>query len=230
MPQPTKVLLVEDDPNLGFLLQENLESHGYTVKLCTDGEQGKLAFFAEVWDLCLFDVMLPKKDGFTLALEIREKDQRVPIIFLTAKSLKEDRIEGLKIGADDYICKPFSMEELLLRIQAVLRRTGTSGAAVNGGVYQLGTFTFHVDEQRLYSESATYKLTTKESQLLHLLCKNRNAVLSREDALLTIWGEENYFTGRSMDVFISRLRKYLQSDDDVEIRTVHGTGFKLVVR
>ncbi|MCA9733755.1 MAG: response regulator transcription factor [Deferribacteres bacterium] len=230
MPQPTKILLVEDDPNLGFLLQENLESHDYTVKLCTDGVQGKEAFFAEQWDLCLFDVMLPKKDGFTLALEIREKNQHIPIIFLTAKSLKEDRIEGLKIGADDYICKPFSMEELLLRIQAILRRSSTTAATVNSGVYQLGIFTFHVDEQRLHSETTSHKLTTKESQLLHLLCKNRNAVLSREDALLTIWGEENYFTGRSMDVFISRLRKYLQPDENVEIRTVHGTGFRLVVR
>lgn len=225
-----KILLIEDDPNLGFILNENLELQGFKVKLCSDGEEGVAAYHQEVFDLCLIDVMLPKKDGFTLAREIRKTNQDIPIIFLTAKSLKDDRIEGFKIGGDDYITKPFSMEELVLRIQAVLKRTNPIAEHKGKNIFTIGKYTFDYDQQNLQISSKPQKLTSKESELLKLLCLHINDTLERELALKLVWGEDSYFNGRSMDVFISKLRKYLRADRNVEIVNVHGRGFKLVVR
>jgi DNA-binding response OmpR family regulator len=224
-----KILLIEDDPNLGFILNENLELQGFKVKLCADGEEGLAAYHRDQFDLCLIDVMLPKKDGFTLAREIRKTNRDIPIIFLTAKSLKDDRIEGFKIGGDDYITKPFSMEELVLRIQAVLKRT--KPAEHKGkNIFAIGKYTFDYEQQNLQIRSKLQKLTSKESELLKLLCMHVNDVLERELALKLVWGADSYFNGRSMDVFISKLRKYLQEDRNVEIMNVHGRGFKLVTR
>ncbi|MBI5215199.1 MAG: response regulator transcription factor [Ignavibacteriae bacterium] len=225
-----KILLLEDDPNLGFMLQENLELRGYEVKLCTNGDDGMKAYTAERFDLCLVDVMMPKKDGFTFAREVRERDQQTPLIFLTAKSLKEDRIEGLKIGADDYITKPFSMEELALRIQAVLKRSvAPSHHSHDGTTFTIGNYVFDYERQTLQIKNKKQKLTAKEAELLKLFCLHLNATLERELALKEIWGDDSYFNGRSMDVFISRLRSYLKSDSRIEILNVHGKGFKLVV-
>jgi len=227
--QRHKILLIEDDPNLGFILHENLELQGFAVKLCTDGEQSLAAYHREQFDLCLVDVMLPKKDGFTLAREIRKTNQGIPIIFLTAKSLKDDRIEGFKIGGDDYMTKPFSMEELVLRIQAVLKRSKPVENKTKS-VFTIGKYSFDYEQQSLAIGNKRQKLTSKESELLKLLCLHRNDTLERELALKMVWGEDSYFNGRSMDVFISKLRKYLQEDQTVEIMNVHGRGFKLVVR
>jgi DNA-binding response OmpR family regulator len=225
-----KILLIEDDPNLGFILQENLELQGYAVERCADGEAGLQAFLQQKFDLCLLDVMLPKKDGFSLARDIRKTSQELPIIFLTAKSLKEDRIEGFKIGGDDYITKPFSMEELALRIQAVLRRSkAMPQEKAAASVFQIGSFEFNAEKQTLQRDDKTQKLTAKEAELLRLLCLHVNEVLEREVALKLIWGEDNYFNARSMDVFVSKLRKYLAADESIEIRNVHGKGFRLRV-
>lgn len=225
-----KILLIEDDPNLGFILQENLELQGYAVERCADGEAGLQAFLKQTFDLCLLDVMLPKKDGFTLARELRKTSQEMPIIFLTAKSLKEDRIEGFKIGGDDYITKPFSMEELVLRIQAVLRRSKAAPfEKETASSFQIGSYIFNAEQQTLQHGEESQKLTAKEAELLRLLCLHMNEVLEREVALKLIWGEDNYFNARSMDVFISKLRKYLAADERIEIRNVHGKGFRLRV-
>jgi DNA-binding response OmpR family regulator len=226
-----QILLIEDDPNLGFILHENLELQGFRVNLCTDGEQGLVAYQSDKFDLCLIDVMLPRKDGFALAREIRQDNQDIPIIFLTAKSLKEDRIAGFKIGGDDYITKPFSMEELVLRIQAVLKRTKPAADEQKGRqIFAVGKFTFDYEQQSLQLGSRQQKLTSKESELMKLLCLHKNDTLERETALKLVWGEDSYFNGRSMDVFLSKLRKYLQEDKNVEIMNVHGKGFKLLVR
>lgn len=227
---PIKILLIEDDPNLGFILHENLEMQGYSATLCAGGEEGKKAYLQGNFDLCLIDVMLPKRDGFTLAAEIRKLDQDIPIIFLTAKSLKEDRIQGLKIGGDDYVTKPFSMEELLLRIQAVLKRyKGQSYSAEATRIFAIGEYEFDYDHQLLKVGDQSQKLTFKEAELLKLLCLHQNQILERELALNLIWGDDSFFNARSMDVFISRLRKYLKKDERVKIVNVHGKGFKLVV-
>jgi DNA-binding response OmpR family regulator len=225
-----KILLIEDDPNLGFILNENLELQGFEVKLCAEGEEGLAAYHRDQFDLCLIDVMLPKKDGFALAREIRKTNRDIPIIFLTAKSLKDDRIEGFKIGGDDYITKPFSMEELVLRIQAVLKRTKPAAERKGKNIFAIGRYTFDYEQQNLQISGKPQKLTSKEAELLKLLCLHVNEVLERELALKLVWGEDSYFNGRSMDVFISKLRKYLQEDRNVEIMNVHGRGFKLVVR
>jgi DNA-binding response OmpR family regulator len=224
-----KILLVEDDPNLGFLIEENLEMQGFAVQLCRDGEAGLAAFQQENFDLCLLDVMLPKKDGFELASEIRRHSQRLPIIFLTAKSLKEDRIEGFKLGGDDYVTKPFSLEELVLRIQAVLKRSAGAVDATSNR-HEIGEFIFDYEKQILQHGDKQQKLTAKEAELLNLLCLHKNEVLDRQAALKKIWGEDNYFNGRSMDVFISKLRKYLSGDARIEIKNIHGRGFKLIVK
>lgn len=226
-----KILLLEDDANLGFILQEHLEMEKYSVTLCTNGEEGSKAFRSCRYDLCLVDVMMPRKDGFAFAREIRKTDQQTPLIFLTAKSLKEDRIEGFKIGCDDYVTKPFSMEELMLRIRAVLKRAKAAPEPepVRGSV-QIGKFVFDHERQILRYKEEEKKLTSREADLLGLLCARMNNVLERDEALRTLWGNDSFFNGRSMDVFISRLRKYLQKDKKVEILNVHGKGFKLVVR
>jgi len=224
----TRILFVEDEPNLGYLIKENLEEQRFDVTHCSDGAQGRQLFFASSFDLCLFDVMLPEKDGFSLAREIRVVDKNIPIIFLTAKSLREDRIAGLKIGADDYITKPFSMEELVLRIQAILKRSGAVDAPIEVATHAIGSYQFKMAEQTLIYEREQRKLTYKEAELLRLLCVHKNALLQRDLALSVIWGESNFFNARSMDVFISRLRKYLAKDKRIEIVNVHGQGFRLI--
>ena len=225
-----RILLLEDDANLGQIVQEHLQMEGFAVTLCVDGEDGMKAFARERFDLCLVDIMMPRKDGFTFARELRERDQQTPLIFLTARSLKEDRIEGFKIGCDDYITKPFSVEELLLRIQAVLRRSASSQAAEpKPAIFAIGAFRFDSNRHILQHGTAEHKLTPKESDLLRLLCLKMNQTLTREEALREVWGDENYFSGRSMDVFVSRLRKYLRDDKRVEIMGIHGKGFRLIV-
>ncbi|WP_421828577.1 response regulator transcription factor [Larkinella sp.] len=223
-----KLLLVEDDPNLGMLLQEYLSSKGYDTDLATDGNQGWQRFVDNAYDLCLFDVMLPKKDGFSLAKEVRMSGRDVPIIFLTAKSMKEDTIQGFRIGADDYMTKPFSMEELLLRIQAILRRYHKTDEMQQPATYQIGSFSFDFAHQLLTRNGTDVKLTSKESALLKLFAQNKNQPLSRSFALKLIWGDDSYFNARSMDVYITKLRKYLKDDESVQIVNLHGEGFKLM--
>lgn len=226
----TRILLVEDDPSLGPLLQEYLDAKGFETKLAEDGQKGSELFFKGGYDLLLLDVMMPVKDGITLAKEIRLSDKNVPIIFLTAKSMKEDTIEGFNAGADDYITKPFSMEELLARVTAVLRRTNKLRSADTEEIsFKIGNYTFNSEKQVLQIGSNEHKLTTKESQLLRLLCVHKNDVLDRSFALKSIWQDDNYFNGRSMDVYIAKLRKYLKDDNKVEIINIHGKGFKLLV-
>ena len=222
----TKILLVEDDPNLGTILQDYLQVKGYEPELHRDGQQGLAAFQRQTYDLCLLDVMLPKLDGFELAREIRQLNARVPIIFLTAKAMKEDTIAGLKLGADDYLTKPFSMEELLLRIQAVLRRTQPPEPEQR--FFTFGLFTFDYDQRLLAQGETSEKLTSKEAELLKLLAQHVGQTVDRTHALKLIWKDDSYFNARSMDVYIAKLRKYLRSDETVEILTVHGQGFKLV--
>lgn len=225
----TKILLAEDDENLGPLLQAYLVAKLYDVDLFVNGQDAVQGFHASHYDLCILDVMMPLKDGFTVAREIRSLNKTMPIIFLTAKSLKTDVVEGFKVGADDYVTKPFNMEELLFRIDAVLRRTKLDVNAVQTAVYQIGAFTFDVFKQTLTCGNAQYKLTTKESELLRLLCDHANQILERNYALKTIWDDDNYFNARSMDVYITKLRKYLKDDPSVEIINVHGKGFRLVI-
>jgi two-component system, OmpR family, response regulator len=232
MSEKIKILLVEDDPNLSLVLQDYLEMLDYDIKLCKDGEEGLKAFKRHRFDLCIFDIMMPKKDGFSLAEDVREQNQTIPIIFLTAKSLKEDRIKGFQVGCDDYITKPFSTEELSLRIKAILKRcqiyqVDTADIDV---VFEIGIFSFDSKNMLLSSPDVEQSLTRKEAGLLKLLCQNKNQLLSREYALKAIWGENDYFIGRSMDVFIAKLRKYLKSDPNIVISNVHGTGFKLEVQ
>jgi DNA-binding response OmpR family regulator len=224
-----RVLLLEDDTNLGLVLQEHLQMNGFSVMLCANGEEGIAAFAKEEFDLCLVDIMMPKKDGFTFAREVRSQNQQVPLIFLTAKAMKEDKITGFRIGCDDYLTKPFSIEELLLRIEAVLRRSSPPTAAGGQVQFQIGSYLFDYQRQLLRRKEEDIKLTPTESELLRLLCSNLNRTLDRDKALREIWGNENYFTGRSMDVFISKLRKYLKDDSAVEIVSVHGKGYKLIV-
>ncbi len=226
----TKILLVEDDPSLGPLLQEYLEAKGFETKLAEDGKKGSDIFFKGSFDLLLIDVMMPVKDGLTLAKEIRLVDKNVPIIFLTAKSMKEDTIDGFAAGADDYITKPFSMEELMARVNAVLRRTNKVRSSESNDVnFFIGKYQFNSEKQILQHNAGEQKLTTKESQLLKLLCIHLNDVLDRTFALKSIWHDDNYFNGRSMDVYIAKLRKYLKNDAKVEIINIHGKGFKLLI-
>ncbi|NVN93943.1 MAG: response regulator transcription factor [Bacteroidetes bacterium] len=227
-----KILLVEDDPNLSLILVDYLELLTYETILCKDGVHGLSTFKSTHFDLCLLDVMMPKKDGFTLAEDIRKLNQEVPIVFLTAKSLKEDRIRGFKIGCDDYITKPFSTEELSLRIDAILKRCMIKSnlSLIEKQIsYNIGSFVFDYTNMTLVSPSTKYNLTRKEVDLLKLLCDNKNLLLKRETALKTIWGDDNYFIGRSMDVFITKLRKYLKEDPNISITNVHGAGFKLEI-
>jgi DNA-binding response OmpR family regulator len=224
-----RILLLEDDPNLGFMLQEHLELQGFDVSRYVNGEDGLLAWSRGGFDLCLVDIMMPRKDGFTVAREIRAKDRNVPIMFLTAKSMKEDRIEGFEIGGDDYVTKPFSMEELVLRIQAVLRRSSGGMQLQSGSEFTIGSIVFDHTRQMLVRGSWKQKLTAREADLLRLLCLNMNGTLEREAALKELWGDDTYFNGRSMDVFISKLRSYVKKDPAVGIINVHGRGYKLVV-
>ena len=227
MDEKLKILLCEDDENLGMLLREYLQAKGFTTELCADGELGYKAFLKTKFDICVLDVMMPKKDGFTLAKEIRNSNQEIPIIFQTAKTLKEDILEGFKIGADDYITKPFSMEELVFRIEAIIRRT-KGKKNKESTVYRIGQFTFDTQKQLLCLGDEQRKLTTKENELLALLCSHANEILQRDFALKTIWIDDNYFNARSMDVYITKLRKHLKDDPQIEIINIHGKGYKLI--
>jgi len=224
-----KLLIVEDDANLGHVLREYLEFKGYETVLCADGEIGSKTFHSDVFDLCILDIMMPKKDGFTLAREIRVSDKQIPIVFLTAKSMKEDTIEGFRLGADDFLTKPFSMEELLLRLKAILRRTTGNEKMKSGKTeFEFGNFYFESTKQILRCDGEEIKLTTKENELLRLLSLNMGQMLDRSTALKKIWHDDSYFNARSMDVYITKLRKHLKRDKNIQILTVHGHGFKLV--
>ncbi len=228
MEEKTRILLCEDDENLGMLLREYLQAKGFAADLYPDGDQGYKAFIKGKYDLCVLDVMMPEKDGFQVAQEIRNVNAEVPIIFLSARALKEDIFSGFKIGADDYITKPFSMEELVFRIEAILRRV-RGKRDKNITMYQLGKFMFDTQKQTLILGDKTTKLTTKESELLTLLCNHANEILERNYALKTIWIDDNYFNARSMDVYITKLRKHLREDPSIEIINIHGKGYKLIV-
>jgi two-component system OmpR family response regulator len=229
MEKRTSILLAEDDVNLGHLLQTFLKSKGFDVTLAQNGKIAFDKFNSDTYQFCIFDVMMPEMDGFTLAKEIREIDRKVPILFLTAKSMKEDKLEGFSIGADDYLTKPFAMEELLARITAIKRRTETTDSEVDQH-YLIGTIKYEPDIRLLHLKDEVKKLTTKENQLLKLLVKNKNEILDRQATLRAVWGDDNYFNGRSMDVYIAKLRKALKEDESIEIMNVHGKGFKLVVK
>ncbi len=223
-----KILLLEDDANLAFVLQEHLESEGFTVILKTNGEDGLSEAAKQRFDLCLVDVMMPKKDGFSFVKEFRKSDRETPAIFLTAKALKEDKVEGFTVGGDDYVTKPFSMEELMLRIRAVLRRSGRSSAEETGTIV-IGRFLFDANRQVLVLNKRTKKLTATEAQVLEILCRKRNEIVERGEMLKAIWGDDSYFNGRSLDVFVSKLRKALSADPAIEIKSVHGKGYRLVI-
>ena len=224
-----RILLCEDDPSLGRLLSDYLKAKGFQVTWAEDGVEGLKAFHRNTYDFIVLDVMMPRKDGFQVAEEIRLESRSVPILFLTARSTKDDTLEGFKAGADDYMTKPFSMEELVLRIQAILRRTAAlpeAGEEVTQ--FSVGLYAFDYTSQSLTLNDEVHRLTTKENELLFMLCKHKNALLERANALRNIWGDANYFNGRSMDVYIAKLRKHLKGDDRIEILNVHGKGFKLV--
>lgn len=227
MAKKLKILLIEDDPNLGTVLHEHLKMNDYEVVLCTNGEEALKVWKQEKFDLCLADIMMPKMDGFSFVENVRKEDKDTPIIFLTAKSLKEDKIKGFRLGCDDYITKPFSVEELLLRINAVTKRSFKSGSTEQT-VFKIGTFDFDYNRQQLLRKKKKTKLTPKESDLLLLLCQNMNQTVKRETALIQVWDDDSIFAGRSMDVFISKLRKYLKDDPKVELLGLHGKGFRLV--
>ena len=224
----TRILLCEDDENLGSLLHEYLQSKEYYVDLCLDGEEGYLAFTKNLYDICILDVMMPKRDGFTLAVDIHNLNAQMPIIFLTAKNTREDVLQGFRLGADDYLTKPFSMEELLYRIESIMRRVRIKKEK-SVTTFQLGNFLFEAQKQSLTLGDKVIKLTTKETELLLLLANNANQVLERNFALKTIWVDDNYFNARSMDVYITKLRKILKEDPSVNILNIHGKGYKLIV-
>lgn len=231
-----RILFVEDDTSLALVTQDSLELQDYEIVHCADGEAALERYQREQFDLCLLDVMLPKLDGFSLAEKIREQNHDIPIIFLTAKSMKEDKITGLKIGADDYLTKPFSIEELILKIEVFLRRSRFSESENTQSEYKIGTFIFNFDELLLNNTKAknaddpTRKLTLREAEVLRLFCQNLNKILKREYILKKIWGENDYFMGRSLDVFITRLRKYLKADENIKIENIPSVGFKLIIQ
>jgi two-component system OmpR family response regulator len=234
-PNEFELLLVEDDVNFGEVLKSYLEMHDFNVTLAKDGQEGLHLFHKDKYDLCILDVMMPKMDGFSLAKSIKDKDQEMPIIFLTARSFKEDVLEGFRTGADDYLTKPFNSEELLARIKAILKRSKPKNK-INSEIreFQIGKYHFNfpirILKYETNGEEMQEKLSPKEAQLLRVFCLNKNEVLSRSEALITIWGEDNYFTARSMDVFITKLRKYLRHDPNIELVNIHGNGFQLLVR
>lgn len=228
MSNKIKILLAEDDTNLGLLLDTFLKAKGYDVDLARNGKIALEKFNSDTYHFLIFDVMMPEMDGFSLAKEIRQTDTKIPILFLTAKSMKEDKLEGFAIGADDYLTKPFSMDELLARVQAILRRTGETESEIVDDTHKIGRFEFDPVKRIIDIDGEEVKLTTKESQLLNLLAKNKHQILDRQAALRAIWGDDNYFNGRSMDVYIAKLRKILRVDESIEIMNVHGQGFKLL--
>lgn len=230
MNQKARILLVEDDANLGMLVEEYLGILGYQTTLASDGEEGLNAFTNQVFDLCILDVMLPKKDGFTLAYEIRQLKSDVPVIFLTARGQNEDKVAGFKAGCDDYITKPFSSEELALRIEAILKRCGLRSTRHESVQYSIGRFIFDTYNHLLTIDGYSQKLTTKEAGILKLFCENPNQLIKREVVQKAVWGTSDYFVSRSMDVFINKLRKYLSKDAGISIQNIHGAGFKLEIK
>ncbi|MTI23112.1 response regulator transcription factor [Fulvivirga sp. RKSG066] len=222
-----KILLVEDDPNLGLVINDNLTRNGYAVTLATDGSSAWDAFKSNQYDLCILDVMLPQKDGFTLAKDIRNKNTAVPILFLTAKSMEEDRLNGFKSGGDDYITKPFSMKELIFRIEVFLKRSAKPQD--NDIDFTIGQYKFDYQNLQLHIADHIQTLTQKEANLLKHLCEHQGQVVKRAEILEAVWGSDDYFLGRSMDVFISKLRKYLQKDPCIQIKNIHGVGFQLEI-
>jgi DNA-binding response OmpR family regulator len=224
-----KILLVEDDENLGYVIQDLLSMNGYKVHLARDGKEGLLFFNKSTYDLCLIDVMMPKKDGFELAEDIQKLNNSVPLVFLTARNQKEDKIKGLKLGADDYITKPFDSDEFLLRVKAILRR-GSTEKNNSEKEYKIGEYTFTPSTLILSKDNDNRRLTKKESALLKLLCEHKGKILERGVVSNLIWGDDSYFVGRSMDVFITRLRKYLKDDSTISITNIHGIGFRLEER
>ena len=226
-----KILIVEDDPNLGKILLEYLEAKNYNVSLAIDGEDGFKKFLEnQEWDVVLLDVMMPKKDGFSLARDIRKVNQDIPIIFLTAKSQKDNIIKAFNLGADDYLTKPFSIEELIARIRAIMKRIPKKIDNILTDKFKLSTYQFiHNQNLLIDNQNREYKLTTKENELLKLFCENVNKKVNRNTALIKIWGDDSYYNARSMDVYIAKLRKYLKSDPKIEIKTIHGHGFKLLI-
>ena len=222
------ILIVEDDDNLGYLLRENLESRGFLVSTCTDGRQGIRMFNQQLFQLCILDVMLPHKDGFTLAREMRQLNENVPIIFLTSRSMELDKIKGFEIGCDDYITKPFSFMELLLRVNAVLKRTVSNDTKVKTDTFNIGEYTFYYPKRTLvYPDKTEKTLSVKEAELLKVFCEKENELVHRQFLMNKVWNNDDYFIAKSMDVFITRLRKLLKNDPDVEIQNIYGTGFKL---
>jgi DNA-binding response OmpR family regulator len=222
-----KILLVEDDTSLGFVISDHLKSAGYKVTLCCDGVEAMKMFGEKKFHLGIFDVMMPRKDGFTLAQEIRKIDREMPILFLTAKSMTEDKVAGFKAGGDDYLTKPFSFDEFELRIQSLLKRVNIHVVDEEKTKYKIGNFEFNSEEHAVSFGSEKKTLTKKENQILKILCKNKNQVVARESVLTAVWGQDDYFVGRSLDVFITKLRKYLKDDETVQILNIHGVGFKL---
>lgn len=223
------ILLVEDEPNFGAILRDYLELNGFGVQLCTDGEAGWEAFRSRTFDLCVLDVMMPKKDGFTLAQDIRRVNAAVPIVFLTARSLRDDRLQGFRLGADDYLTKPFDSEELLLRIHAILKRSTAQPTLTTADVFCIGEYTFDAQLRLLECAGNSQRLSPREAELLRLLCLHRNSLLPRETALRALWGDDNYFNGRSMDVFLTRLRKLFNDTSGIQIENIHGRGYRLIV-
>jgi DNA-binding response OmpR family regulator len=226
MQHKAKVLLAEDDTSLAFVIKDNLEEEGYHVSWCSDGETALQQFVKSSFDICLLDVMMPVKDGFTLARKIRQKNDLVPILFLTAKSLEQDKLEGFKTGADDYITKPFSMKELLMRMDVFLRRSKKMHFE-ESKEYQIGKLRFLYNSLKVINGAEEHSITQREADLLKFFCDHSNRVLKREEILLNVWGKDDYFLGRSMDVFITRLRKHFKADPGVVLETIHGIGFRL---
>ncbi len=229
MNESVKILIAEDDTNLGYILSEYLKMHHYKIRLCVNGIEALKVLDKEAFDLCILDVMMPEMDGFTLARRLREKDKKTPIIFLTARSLKIDKLKGFNVGADDYLVKPVDEEELIARIKAILKRTGTIKSGSMPSVYPIGTYFFDYENQTLTSENYKKVLTIKEAQILKALCERKGKVLDRSDILKQLWGENNFFSRKSMDVFIYKLRKYLASDPNIKIKNIYGKGFVLQI-
>ncbi len=229
LPTTAQILLVEDDRNLGFVIQDTLKQEGFVVHLASDGKEGLAYFNKGGYDLCLLDVMMPKKDGFSLAGDIRKIDTEIPIVFLTAKGMAQDKVKGFQVGGDDYITKPFSSEELILRIRAILKRN-VKFKTENKSEIKLGLYTVDFKNFDLIGPDTQRKLTKKEADLLKLLVEHQGQVLERELLANMVWGDDTYFVGRSMDVFITRLRKYLSQDEKISIVNIHGVGFKLLVQ
>jgi len=224
-----KILLAEDDTSLGFMISDQLKSEGYKVTLCSDGAEAYKRFNDEKFHLCIFDVMMPKKDGFTLAKDIRKIDTDIPILFLTAKSMTEDKVAGFKSGGDDYLTKPFSIEELQVRLTSLLKRINIKVEEPEEKIIQIGSYSFDLENFILKHSAFEKTLTKKEAQILKTLYKFKNQVIEREAVLNAVWGKDDYFVGRSLDVFITKLRKYFNQDDTVQISNIHGIGFKLSI-